>query len=126
MCQRTPVPGGNGRFCPWRDQGLLVSMVMTDNVSESVADPLAVRRKQVKFRAWHRGTRELDFLIGRFADHHVDAMTAEQMDRFQAVLDLPDVDVYNWIIGALPVPAEHDHDVMRLLMDFRADERSRG
>ncbi|HEY0836911.1 MAG TPA: succinate dehydrogenase assembly factor 2 [Azospirillum sp.] len=98
---------------------------MTENASDSLADALAVRRKQLKFRAWHRGTRELDFLIGRFADTHVDSLDAQQMDRFQAVLDLPDVDVYNWIIGALPVPAEHDHDVMRLLMDFRADDRAR-
>jgi len=80
-------------------------------------EPLAVRRRRLRFRAWHRGTREADLLLGSFADRWVESFDAARLDRFEAMLSISDPDLYNWKTGREPIPAEHDHDVMDL---FRA------
>lgn len=82
-------------------------------------DPLPHRRKRLKFRSWHRGTREADLLLGSFADAHLDGFDAGQLDRYEALLETPDPDLYNWITAREPVPPEHDSDVFRLLAAFR-------
>jgi antitoxin CptB len=74
-----------------------------------------VRRRQLRFRSWHRGTREADLLLGTFADAHLDAFTTEQLDRYAALLENSDPDIYDWVTGRAPVPPEHDNDVMHLL-----------
>jgi len=79
------------------------------------------RRKKLRFRSWHRGTREMDLLIGQFADRFLAAMTAAQLDRFEALLDVADPEILAWIAGRASVPADHDHDVTRWLLDFRID-----
>lgn len=82
------------------------------------ARPIEVRRKRLGFRSWHRGTREADLIMGRFADRYVPEMTQEQLGRYERLLELSDPDLYNWMTGREPVPAEHDSDVMRLLMAY--------
>ncbi|MCG5240879.1 succinate dehydrogenase assembly factor 2 [Azospirillum doebereinerae] len=86
---------------------------------ESIQD----RRKRLRFRSWHRGMREMDLLMGSFADAHVDGFDAGMLDRYEALLELSDPDLYNWMSGREPVPAEHDDDVMRLLTRFRYTPR---
>lgn len=88
----------------------------------------AARRRRIKFRCWHRGTREADLLLGSFADDHVDRFSAAQLDLFEALLENSDPDLYDWIVGRAAVPAAFDNDVMRLLQGHRlsaADERLR-
>ncbi|HSK38178.1 MAG TPA: succinate dehydrogenase assembly factor 2 [Arenibaculum sp.] len=82
------------------------------------ARPVEVRRKRLSFRSWHRGTREADLIMGRFADRYVREMTEEQLDRYERLLELSDPDLYNWMTGREPVPAEHDSDVMRMLIGY--------
>ena len=81
--------------------------------------PLDIRRKRLKFRAWHRGTREADLLIGSFADARLDGFSEEQLDRFEALLEVADPDLYNWITGREAAPAAYDSDVLELMMAFR-------
>ncbi|MEQ8965269.1 MAG: succinate dehydrogenase assembly factor 2 [Azospirillaceae bacterium] len=78
-------------------------------------EPIEVRRRRLRFRAWHRGTREADLLLGSFADRWIDRFDAGQLDRFEALLAMSDPDLYNWKTEREPVPPEHDHDVMDLL-----------
>ena len=73
------------------------------------------RRERLRFRSWHRGMNEMDLLMGSFADAHIAAFTPEQLDQYEAILELNDPDVYNWITGAEQVPQEHDSEVMQLL-----------
>lgn len=82
-------------------------------------DTLDNRRKQLRFRAWHRGTREADLLIGSFADRNLPRFDADQVERFAALLEVSDPDLYNWMTGREPVPAEYDHDVMTALKAHR-------
>ncbi len=87
--------------------------------------PLDVRRRRLRFRAWHRGTREADLLVGSFADRHLAEFDNAQLDRFEALLELSDPDLYDWMTGRQPPPPAYDHDVMALLRAFRftAEER---
>lgn len=84
-----------------------------------MADDLARRRKRLLFRSIRRGMRESDFILGGCARRHVDGMSAEQLDRFEALLERNDPELMAWISGAQPVPAEWDNDVMILLKNFK-------
>ncbi len=84
-----------------------------------MADDLARRRKRLLFRSTRRGMRESDFILGGFARRHVDGMSAEQLDRFEALLERNDPELMAWITGMTQVPAEWDNDVMHLLRDFK-------
>ena len=88
------------------------------------ADELEIRRKRLLFRAWHRGTRETDLLLGSFAERHLGGFTAPQLDRFERLLELDDPSLFDWIIGRASPPPEHDSDVMRLLLQFKYTARS--
>ena len=79
---------------------------------------LVTRRKRLKFRSWHRGMREMDLLIGRFADRNLDVFSERQLDLFEALLHETDPDLYAWITERQPMPQDINHDVMRLLKTF--------
>lgn len=82
-------------------------------------DRLAPRRKRLMFQSARRGTRESDLVLGGFARRHLAALSEDQLDRFEALLELNDPELLSWIVGLEPVPAAHDHDVMDLLKDFK-------
>jgi len=77
-----------------------------------------IRRKRLSFRSWHRGTRESDLILGRFADAHLAGFDKKQLDRYEALLDCADADIFDWVTGRAAPPSEHDHDVTRLLLAF--------
>jgi antitoxin CptB len=81
--------------------------------------PPELRRRRLLFRSWHRGTREADLILGSFAEAHLGGFDAVQLDRYEALLEVPDADLFDWIAGRAAPTAEHDHDVTRLLLDFR-------
>ncbi len=78
----------------------------------------AIRRKRLRYRSWHRGTREADLLLGRFADARLDDLDPAQLDRFEALLDCADPDLWDWAVGRAPAPTTHDHDVLALIRAF--------
>lgn len=77
------------------------------------------RRKRLIFRSWHRGTKEMDLLMGSFADRHLPGFSEAQVDRYEALLELSDPDLYNWITGVEPVPPDVQSDVFALLSEHR-------
>ncbi|HXV25483.1 MAG TPA: succinate dehydrogenase assembly factor 2 [Alphaproteobacteria bacterium] len=83
-----------------------------------IADDSEVRRRRLRFRAWHRGIREADLLFGGFADRHLSALDEAQLDRFERLLENNDAELYAWLTGREPVPSEYDHDVMALLRAY--------
>ena len=72
------------------------------------ANPLG----RLKFRAWHRGTREADFMIGCYFDAHHARWDAEAIAWFEALLDEDDVDIMAWALGTQPVPARYAGPMM--------------
>jgi antitoxin CptB len=84
-----------------------------------VTPPSDIRRKRLLFRSWHRGTRESDLILGRFAEAHLAGFDDGQLDRYEALLECADADLFDWVGRRAPPPAAYDHDVMRLLLAFR-------
>ena len=71
------------------------------------------RLKRLRFRAWHRGTREADYMIGGFFDRYSSGWNDEQLGWFEALMDEQDVDIMAWAIGTLPVPAAWQGEMMQ-------------
>jgi antitoxin CptB len=84
------------------------------------------RLKKLRFRAWRRGFREADLILGPFADKHVAAMSAMELDAFEVLLEVPDQDLYGWIVGTLPTPAAFDHEIMNRIKAFRFEVHGKG
>lgn len=70
------------------------------------------RIKQLRYRAWRRGFREHDFLMGTYADTKLAQQDVEGLDAFEALLDQADWDVYYWIVGQKPVPQAFQSAIM--------------
>jgi antitoxin CptB len=79
------------------------------------------RLGRIIFRAWRRGFREADLVLGPFAEQVGPTLDAAQLDAFEAMLEAEDHDLYAWIIGKTPIPAEHDGPVMARLQAFMRD-----
>lgn len=79
-----------------------------------------IRLKQLRFRAWHRGTREADFMIGGFFDRYGKSWSDKELDWFDHLLEEEDVDVMAWAIGTQPVPTQFEGDQMKMMqrLDF--------
>jgi antitoxin CptB len=81
------------------------------------------RRKRILFRAWHRGMREMDLIMGNFAEAHLAGLSHEALDRFEALIEVPDRDLLAWITDREPTPANYDTDVFRSLKAFHTHDR---
>lgn len=69
-------------------------------------DEVTAARKRLRFRSWHRGTREMDLLLGRFADRHLDSCDETLLTAYAALLEENDPDIYDWVNGrGAPPPA---------------------
>lgn len=82
---------------------------------------LEIRRKRAYFNSWHRGTREMDLLIGGFADNHLADLTAQDLERYEHILQQADSDLYNWITGQAGIPEDLDSELFRKLCKYRVD-----
>jgi|APFEC2959095171_1045051.scaffolds.fasta_scaffold07144_4 antitoxin CptB len=76
------------------------------------------RRRRVLFRAWHRGTREMDLLLGAFADARLAAMSEAELDAFEALMETPDDLLYGVISGRLSPDVAEDVAMMEDVMAF--------
>jgi antitoxin CptB len=81
--------------------------------------PLETTRKRLLFRSWHRGTREMDMLLGRFAECNLPTFSRRQVELYEAMLEYSDNDLYDWMSGREEPPTTLDHDVMKLLLNFK-------
>ncbi|MGN6159741.1 MAG: succinate dehydrogenase assembly factor 2 [Devosia sp.] len=82
-------------------------------------EDLPLRRRRLRYRAWHRGTREMDLVLGPFADAHVEGYGAAELDRLEALMDEQDTDLLKWVIGQEPPPADADTPLLRTIIAFR-------
>ena len=85
----------------------------------SPGESLETARKRLLFRSWHRGTREMDLLLGHFAERNLPTFSRRQVELYAALLEYSDSDLYGWIAGREPPPAALGHDVMKLLINFK-------
>ncbi|BBK32621.1 antitoxin CptB [Stella humosa] len=74
-----------------------------------------VRLKKLLFRSAHRGTKEIDLILGGFAAARLESLSPDQLDRYEALIETQDPNLYDWLVGLAPVPAEYDTDVLALI-----------
>lgn len=89
-------------------------MTGTTRSSEGL-DP---RRRRLLFRSWHRGIREADLLMGRFADSCIGELSEAELDQYESLLEVPDHDLYVWVTGEMAIPPLYDTAVMKRLRAF--------
>lgn len=73
------------------------------------------RLKRLRYRAWHRGTKEADLLIGGFYDRYGAGWSEAEVDWYETLLEEQDVDIMAWAIGAQPVPTRLEGEMMRAM-----------
>ena len=79
-------------------------------------ETLETKRKRLIFRSWHRGTREMDLIMGSFAEANVPGFNEAELDLYEEVLQNPDPDVYDWILGRIAVPANLNNVIIEKLL----------
>ena len=90
-------------------------MTTGTKLSSEGLDP---RRRRLLFRCWHRGIREMDLVLGRFADAHLASLTEADLDEVGRWLDVPDQQIFAWVNGMEMTPSEFDTTLFRRLRDF--------
>lgn len=77
-----------------------------------------IRLKRLRFRSWHRGTKEADLLVGGFFDAHGETWSEADMVWFEEFIEEQDVDIMAWAMGVAPVPARWEGSMMTQLQDI--------
>lgn len=84
------------------------------------SDGLDDRRKRLLFRCWHRGTREMDLILGRFADAEISNLSDSDMAELERLIDVPDPDLYAALTGDKPLDPEYASLLFDRIKAFRA------
>ena len=82
------------------------------------SEGLDLRRRRLLFRCWHRGIREMDLVLGRFADTHLASLNDSELDEVEAWLVVPDQRIFAWVNAMEPVPPNFDTGLFRRLQSF--------
>ena len=91
---------------------------MTGTTRSSVG--LDNRRKRLLFRCWHRGTREMDLILGRFADAEIATLADDELDELERLIEVPDPDLYAALAGDKPLAPEYASALFDRIKAFRA------
>lgn len=84
-------------------------------LSSTDLDP---RRRKVLIRAWRRGMREMDILLGTFADANLPTLSVAELDELEALMEVPDRDLFRWLTDEAEVPGNWDTGIFRRLKAF--------
>ena len=81
---------------------------------------LTPERRRALIRAWRRGTREMDLVLGGFADAALGSLSEAEFGEFEAILLEQDADLMKWVLGEAPVPADRDTPLFRRIVASRS------
>ncbi|CTQ64217.1 MAG: succinate dehydrogenase assembly factor 2 [Labrenzia sp.] len=94
---------------------------MSDHPSatnDNVTGSRDARRKKILFRCWHRGMKEMDLLLGGFANAKIDELNEDELRELEHLLTAHDQDLYAWMTGRKPLPAEWDGPLYRRIIAY--------
>jgi antitoxin CptB len=97
---------------------------MNGTMTERSSQGLDARRRRLLFRAWRRGVREIDLIVGRFADAHIETLDQAGLEDFERLIEAPNAALYAWVTGAEPVPADYDTAVLMKLRAFHQQTKT--
>jgi len=86
---------------------------------KDAGEDIAMRRKRLRYRAWHRGTKEMDLVLGPYADAHVDRLGPDELLRLETLMNEEDTDLLAWVIGQETPPETVDGALLEQLIAFR-------
>jgi antitoxin CptB len=86
------------------------------------SDGLSERRKRLLYRCWHRGMREMDLILGRFAEAHIADFSDAELGELEQLSELPDPDLYAALSGAGEIPNQFAHGIFLRIKSFRAPD----
>ena len=86
-------------------------------------DGLEPRRKRMLFRAWHRGTREMDLIMGRYSESVIETLSEDELGVLETLSEETDRDLLAWITGAEPVPEAFDTPIFRAMQAFHKHDK---
>ena len=78
------------------------------------------RRKRLLFRCWHRGTREMDLILGRFADAEIATLSEDELAQLEHLIEVPDPDLYAALTGNVPLAGEYTSRLFNRIKSFRS------
>jgi antitoxin CptB len=80
------------------------------------------RRKRLLFRCWHRGTREMDLILGRFADAEIARLSDGELSQLERLIEVPDPDLYAALTGEAPLASEYANGLFERIKSFRSTD----
>ena len=86
---------------------------------KAAGEELSMRRRRLRYRAWHRGTKEMDLVLGPFADAHLEGLGTPELDRLETLMDEEDTDLLKWVMGQEPVPSDIDDELLNTIIAYR-------
>ena len=84
-----------------------------------MSDEMSDRRKKLIYRSAYTGTKETDLLLGAFARRHMATLSEDQLNAYEALLEIEDPRLYKWITGMEEAPLVYRNDVLELIRDFK-------
>jgi antitoxin CptB len=87
-------------------------------MTERSSHGLDERRRKLLFRAWRRGVRETDLIVGRFADAFIEKFDDGELGDFERLIEVSNAELYAWVVGSEAVPADYETTVLRQLIAF--------
>jgi antitoxin CptB len=82
------------------------------------------RRKRLLFRCWHRGTREMDLILGRFADAEIAGLSDAELAQLEHLIEVPDPDLYAALSSDALLAPEYRTELFDRIKSFRAVDHS--
>jgi antitoxin CptB len=83
------------------------------------SEGLDARRRKLLFRSWHRGIREMDLILGGFADQAIGSLNEAELHQYEHLLEVQDADLLSWVTGQNPVPAAFDTPLLKKILASR-------
>ncbi|MES2905701.1 MAG: succinate dehydrogenase assembly factor 2 [Pseudomonadota bacterium] len=94
----------------------------THTAAQSPKD--AAHLRKLRYRAWHRGTREMDLLLGPFADDMLEKLDSQELNDFESLMDVPDGDLQDWILHNMMAPDEFETALLKRIRNFNHERRA--
>jgi antitoxin CptB len=87
----------------------------------AMPENLQPERKKLLYRSWYRGNKEMDNLLGHYAQAKLTGMDESELDSYIQLMEENDIDLWNWVSGQFPIPPEYT----TLMADIQAFQQSR-
>src|SRR5690606_34706195 len=121
FCREPRHPSGIGGLTSQRNgrkHGVQIGNKFRDHGRQMTAgEDIAMRRKKLRYRAWHRGTKEMDLVLGPFADANVERFDAAELDRLEALMNEEDPPLLTWVMGQAEPPDHVDRSFLQYVID---------